>query len=182
MLVVWGAGCGGTSEPAPLERDHAESSPRPTVSPATQPTASPTPSTTTATPTSSLEQQLYAATVNFYEAINEAFRTLDTRPVAEVLVPGSRAASGYTNFIERVKADGHRFADVGDYVISDFTVRSDASGETERVEFNLAHPAGRIVDAQGRTVRTLPATSSKAWIDFQRRGDRWLVLSQHVDE
>lgn len=154
------------------------------MTPSAAPTSSPTPSSTatTAEPTGSLEQELYAATVNFYAAVNEAFRTLDTRPVADVLVPGSRAASGYTTFIERVKADGHRFADVGDYSITEFEVKSDASAETERVEFNLAHPEGRVVDADGKTVRMLAATSSKAWIDFQRRGDRSLVVSQYVEE
>lgn len=178
MLVVWGAGCGGTSEPAPLERDRAESSPRPTVSPATQPTASPTPSTTTATPTSSLEQELYAATVNFYEAVTRAYEEMDPSLIEAVVLPNSGAGGGYIEEIRELKRKGHRLVPPPKFTVSEFAWLQDASNATEVVTFRLDAPAGKEVDREGRTVEEYPAGGAEGRITFVREGDRWLVASQ----
>lgn len=162
-VVVAGAvvsGCGATAEPAP----HTEvQRPTPTVA------------------SVSFDAQLYDSTVNFYRVINRSFRSLDTRPVADVLAPGSNAASGYTELIRRTRAKGHRFEVVGEYEITDFKVVPGVSGGRAQVEFNLRHQKGAEVDSEGRMVRVMPATSSRAWIVFTKREGSWRVAQQNID-
>jgi hypothetical protein len=58
----------------------------------------------------------------------------------------------------------------------------DASGEKAEVRFVLEGVGGREVDATGRTVVSYPTGSTDAMIIFSRRGGKWLVFSQQIDE
>lgn len=179
-LVLIAAGCGG-EQPEPSTINGGEDAPAKTSS------AGPTPTTTTPPASRSeapdKEQQLHDATVNFYEVVNEAYRTLDTRPVTALLAPGSKAAAGYVEYIEKVKDKGNRFVDVGEYTVTDFEHQGSPGDERiERVGFTLSHGGGKEVDAQGEIVNEIAPESSEGTIEFFRKGDRWLVLTQQLEE
>lgn len=183
--------CTQNAEPPPLAESTASPSsdspsptPTPTPTPSQAPTATPTAAPTSTFPPGSLEDQLYKATVNFYSAINKSYRTLDTGPVADLLVPGSNAASGYTSYVEKVRSEGHHFEDLGEYKVADFRVKLDGSnGNIRRVEFTLSILGGREVDANGQAVETYEAeTWRDAWITFTGKDGRWLIVGQAVGE
>ncbi|MBE1610745.1 hypothetical protein [Actinopolymorpha pittospori] len=158
--------------------------PTPTPTPALTPTPTPTGAPTSTFPPGSLEDQLYKATVNFYAAINQSYRTLDTEPVADHLVPGSNAASSYTSYVEKVRSQGHHFEGLGEYQVTNFRVKLDGSnGNTRRVEFTLSISGGREVDANGKAVETYEAeTWRDAWITFTGKDGQWLIVGQAVGE
>ncbi|MFD2080333.1 hypothetical protein SAMN05421678_11085 [Actinopolymorpha cephalotaxi] len=171
------SGCSKNIEP------EAGKTPTPTASKSATPTPTPTPTRTPAptptAPTGSVEEQLHAATVNFYAVLNEAYKTLDTRPVDEVLLPGSNAASGYTDFIHDVKKKNQHFTFEGGYKISNFEVKSTSSKESTRVEFDLDHGPGQVRNTANKVVMKIPQTPpSRAWIVFSKRGNKWLVVGQ----
>lgn len=145
------------------------------------PTPTPTP-TPTEPELDDHEQQLYDATVTFYDTINEAYRTLNTGPVDELIVPGSKAASGYTNYIEDAKAKGHKFVDVGEYTFSDFGLDKDGDDSIETVEFTLTHEGGIELDADGAEVHQFTTDPGKAKITFKQQGETWLVVTQDIIE
>ncbi|MGW0229009.1 hypothetical protein ACWDWO_11905 [Actinopolymorpha singaporensis] len=166
--------------PSPSTTKSARSTPSETPTPT--PTRTPTPTPTA--PSGSVEEQLHAATVNFYSVIRKSYQTLDTHPIGELLVPGSDAASGYTNYIDKVKAKGGHFKDLGGYQVSDFRVVTSArSSSMKRVEYTLTASSLQEIDKNGNVVETIrSSTWRNAWIYFQQRGGRWLIVSQNPGE
>lgn len=153
--------------------------PTPSETPTPTPTRTPTPTPTA--PTGSVEEQLHAATVNFYAAVTHAYERMDPAPIKAVVVPGTTAGGGYIDRIAKLKSQGHRFDPAPTYKITKFRYMRDGSDRISEVRFRLDSPPFKEVDSQGRTVRSIPAGGDTARIFLTRRGNRWLVLSQHFD-
>lgn len=128
------------------------------------------------------EQELYDATVTFYETITEAYKTLDTAPVKRLVVPGSDAGVGYTNYIEEVEAKGHKFGKAPVYSIGDFEFERDGDQTIDSVTFEGSHDGLDEVDESGKSVGSLPPESAKVRVTFKKQGDSWLVLRQDILE
>ncbi|WP_157728770.1 hypothetical protein [Actinopolymorpha singaporensis] len=168
---------GKTPSPSPTK----SASPTPSETPTATPTRTPTPTPTA--PSGSVEEQLHAATVNYYRVINEAYRKLDTSQIYDVIVPGSNAAQGYIDYVEQVKKRGNHFEDLGVYKVSDFKLADRGKNEIRRVEFTLSISGGREVDENGKTVESYkPEAWRGSWMTFVRRGDRWLAAGQVLGE
>lgn len=154
------------------------------LAPAGHRSTAPLPSSAVTRSQVSLATEFHAATSNFYRVVNKSYRTLDTRPVADLLAPGSDAASGYTTYVEKVKSAGHHFESLAEYQIKHFRVsREDPGGGVHRVKFTLSIDGGREVDGNGRTVELYgPQSWRHAWITFTEIDGRWFVVGQAVDE
>jgi hypothetical protein len=179
VVAIVGVGAvlvGCTSpEPAPIDEPTAE----PTSDTPTR-TVSPTPSETPTASPGSVEAQLHAATIAFYAAANEAYETLDASPIERLVVRGSQAGKRYIDYINAVKAKKHRFDITGSGLsVKEFKVEPpDADTQFETATFTLIDSGAKELDAAGRTVESFPADSWPYRIEFQRVGDKWLVLSQ----
>lgn len=170
-LMAGAIGCSGDEiEPTTLENDPTQSS-RPSApsNPQTTPTEDST--TPTSTAKNSLEEQLYDATVAFYDAVGHAYRALDPEPIESLVAPGTRAGSGYVAAIEKLKSQGHRFELNPVLKVSDFELEPrDADPRYERATATITSSDSRIVDAQGRTVDEAESGSSHARIQFMKKG------------
>ena len=190
VAVIVVPACTQNAEPPPLAESTASPSsdspsptptPTPTPTPSQAPTATPTAAPTSTFPPGSLEDQLYKATVNFYSAVTEAYHVMDDDPIKPVIVPGSKAGSGYIREISELKTKKHRLIPDPAFTVTQFKVMRDGSDETEEVRFRLDAPAGKEVDANGKTVDTYPAGGAPGRIVLTQRGDKWLVLMQQFD-
>lgn len=180
-LALLTTGCGDDApEPSRLGKNEDKPSAPATATPTSTPTPTST-TTKTAAPAADREEELYDATVHFYEVINKAFRTLDVTPIEDVVVDNSGAARGYVDYINTVKSKGHRFDIHGPYRITDFDHKVDGNDQAETATFTLSDKGGAEVDARGKIVEDIEPGSSSATIQFIREGEKWLVVSQRLD-
>ncbi|MEQ4208020.1 DUF6318 family protein [Actinopolymorpha sp. B9G3] len=167
--------CANNPEPTPVDTASKEPTSK---SPAASETPSPSPSPSAAA--GSVEEQIHAATVAFYNAVNEAYETLDSAPIEALTVPGSGAGQRYIDYIESVKSKGHRFEIVGEGL----TVRNfkldprDADDQFESATFTLMDAGATEVDGNGKAAEKFPPDSWRYRVEFQKKGDLWLVLRQ----
>lgn len=165
-------------EPAPIDEPTTE----PTSDTPTR-TASPTPTETPTASPGSVEAQLHAATIAFYEAVTESYKKLDPAPLEAVIVPNSRAGGGYINRISEMKAKGHRFSVVPEFTVGDFALEpQDGDPTNESATFILTSSGSTEVDASGKEADVNEPGSATGRIDFMKKGKRWLVLSQRFEE
>ena len=184
-IVGMGAALAGCTNPEPAPIDEPTSEPtNPTKTPT--PTPTPTPSETPTASPGSVEAELQAATVAFYTAVTKAYKTLDPGPIKALIVPNSRAGELLPRSTSReVKAKEHRF--YGSPELRRQRLQARATGcatQFETVTFTLwCRQCSTEVDAAARkVVETFPAGSANGGIEFMKKGDRWLVLSQRFEE
>jgi hypothetical protein len=127
------------------------------------------------------EQELYDATVTFYDTVTTAFQTLDKAPLEKLVVPGSNAAAGYVEQIDWMKDQNNRYKKLPEYTISGFGVEEDADESIETVEFTLSNDGTSIVDAGGKPVHESKPVTDKASITFKQQGETWLVVTQDIE-
>jgi hypothetical protein len=129
-----------------------------------------------------LKAELYAATVKFYETLNESYKTLDTSPVRELVTEDCGACKAYIDSVDSTREAGQRHADVGEYIIEDFAVaKHPIGGDYQTVTFELSHTGLRVLDADGNEIRKAERKTFEAMIDFVRRDGRWLVAEQYLE-
>lgn len=178
-LALVTTGCGDDPpEPSRLDGNENKPSTPVTAAPTIRPTPTPTPSSTV-TFDSQREQEIYDATVHFYNTINQAYKTLDTEPIEDLVVPGSGAGVRYIEYIESVKSKGHRFEKAPQLTVVDFTIeRRDADENSDGATFTLFSAGTKEVDSTGRVINEFEPGSAKRTIQFQKVEGKWLVLSQ----
>jgi len=151
-LVALLAGCSGN--------EHAGS--LPTVSPAPT-TSSPTPSPT---------DEVAAAARAYYAALEKAGQTGDTTALAALLAQSCDCRK-QVDYIRREAAAGH-------HTTTTYTVEAvrphDVTASAAAATVTYSSPESKVLDASGRTVRTLSALSHVGYdLALRRDGGSWLV-------
>jgi hypothetical protein len=178
LLALTPVACGGNPEPTPVDTASKEPT---SESPSASET--PTPSPSASATASSVEEELEAATVAFYAAVTEAYETLDPAPIEAVIVPNSRAGGAYLNRISDMQAEKRRYSRAPEFTVESFKLEpQDAESQFEVVTFTLTSGGSTTVDSNGKTVEDNPPGSAKGRIEFMKKGEKWLVLSQRFED
>lgn len=178
LLAVMPVACANNPEPTPVDTASKEPTSK---SPAASETPSPSPSPSAAA--GSVEEQLEAATVAFYAAVTKAYATLDPAPIEALIVPNSRAGSAYLNRISEMQVKKERYSEAPEFTVSGFKLEpQDAEPQFEAVTFTLTSGGSTTVDSSGKTVEDNPAGSARGRIEFMKKGEKWLVLSQRFED
>ena len=165
-------GLAGTSTPP---TPHA-SSPTPTATPTTARA-----STSTAATAKDIETELYEATVGFYSAITEAYKTLDPTPIRDVSSSECEACDMYVDSVESMKRQGHRFEELGRYIIEEFKVdKKAATTAAPWVTFMVTHTGAVMVDRNGKVLKRHGRQRMSGLIVFVRENGRLLVAYQDL--
>jgi hypothetical protein len=142
-----------------------QAGPLPTTS-ATSPTLSTAPSTTP-------DLDAAASAVTYYATLERAVRDpSNAAPDLDRLIDARCACHQVVDLLNQLARDGHHL---------EFTVRTGpprvarVTANAATVFLHVEQTAGREVDASGRVVRELPATTGDYAVDLVRRDGRWLV-------
>lgn len=142
--------------------------------PSASPSSSPSPTATpTPTPTSaSIEDALADATKTYYTTLARVSATPTDADVLGALIHPRCECREVVGLLRDLADQRHRL---------EFTVTlgeprvTIAEATNGTVFIDVSQSAGKEVDADGNTVRSLPATRGEYVVDLARSDDRWLV-------
>jgi hypothetical protein len=134
------------------------------------PSLSPSPSTTSVTP--SPTDDVAAAARAYYAALEKAGQTGDATPLAALLAPSCDCRK-QVDYIRREAAAGHHTTTT--YAIENVRPH-DVTASAAAATVTYSSPASKVLDASGRTVRTLSALSHVGYdLALRLDGGHWLV-------
>lgn len=167
--------CADNPQPGATKSATHQATTKPT--PSATPSASPSPS---ATPSGTLEQQLQAAAQTFYDTLNTSYKTLDTAPFKAISPINCEACDRYLQAIQTTKSEGHKYADVGEYVIADFKIVKGFAKDKNRASavYQKTYTGFKEVDKSGEVVRNIPRQTWRRQAVFQRDGNKWLMVDE----
>jgi ketosteroid isomerase-like protein len=137
--------------------------------------ATPTPTGTSSTPTSTATtpaQQIATAARAYFAALESAGKTGDVTTLSALLSPGCECREQVTAI--------RRDAAAGRHVTTTFTVEEvhthEVGATAGAAAVTYSSPASRLVDANGKTIRSY-AARAHAGLDltFRKTGGRWLL-------
>lgn len=172
-----GSAPGDHDSEGPGHGDRRSQDTRPTVPADIRLPPTPEPTSTTSSP---LEQRLRKLTERFYDALGEAYRTLDPTTFEPLLAPKSRAGETYTRAIRELKSKGHRFAVGPEMKVVSFRLEDDDRAKA-RATATVRTSDSAIVDSEGRTIDQAPPRFSQVRIRFTKKEGAWLIESQDFE-
>jgi hypothetical protein len=138
---------------------------------ATAPTSTST--TPAAKPTGTPEAQIRAAVDRYYRIAEEAARTGDTTSLEALSAP-SCSCRTLVRFIKESWSKGRLVG--AKFAVSAVTPH-DVRPPTGAATVTWSTPQHRLVDADGRVLKTFKAGTVRDDVQFVRDGNRWVVLN-----
>lgn len=158
LVALAAAGC---------TKEHAGALPSVSATPTATATSA-TPTTTATTPA----QQIAAAARAYYAALTRAGATGDTTALRALVAPACDCRQSI-DYIDQEHRAGHHFTTA--YRV-DKVQTHDVANAAGAATVTVTYAPSKVVDAQGRTVRTIPGeTAAGRDLVFRREGGRWLV-------
>jgi hypothetical protein len=120
------------------------------------------------------DAELIAVAVGYYEAVERAFRTLETRELETLGTPSCRGCAMRLATLNSAERRNHR-VDGGHYDYTERVVLGGGTPTRQSVRLSLRFSGLEIRDASGRLVQRVQPSRRVQQIDLVLNGDRWRV-------
>lgn len=183
LCAVLLAGCGSDPQTEPQVIGPATSTPLPTApatsstSPgATRASASGAPSPTGAvTLDEATRREVLAVPVQYYEAIERAYQTLDPSEVERLSSPKCKGCQAQIAFLRKAEQQRYTISG-GKHSVSREQVLQSTKPDRQSVRLQLTVSPATVTDSSGREVQSSDGvTDREQQVDLERSGGTWVV-------
>jgi hypothetical protein len=120
------------------------------------------------------DAELIAVVINYFEAAERAFQTMDTRELEPYGMPSCLGCARRLASIRSLRSKGHHLVG-GRFDYTERVVLGGGTATRQSVRLGLRLSGAEIQDSSGQLVERVPAESGLQQIDLVLDGDRWRI-------